>query len=161
MTDQQQHLQQVLEQQKTLVGEINELNTQVDSKRQMALKLQGVLEYLQQLGIELPKEEEASAEEGAEAPAAEAVTPEVAAAEQLNFTVYSKEGCPYCDKVKQVLELTGSSFVVYTLGERFNREEFYGEFGEGSTFPQVTCNGQKLGGCVETIKYLQEHKILT
>ena len=81
MTDQQQHLQQVLEQQKTLVGEINELNSQVDSKRQMALKLQGVLEYLQQLGIELPKEEEASAEEGAEAPAAEAVTPEVAAAE--------------------------------------------------------------------------------
>ena len=81
MTDQQQHLQQVLEQQKVLVGEINELNTQVDSKRQMALKLQGVLEYLQQLGIELPKEEEASAEEGAEAPAAEAVTPEVAAAE--------------------------------------------------------------------------------
>jgi len=78
MTDQQQHLQQVLEQQKTLVAEINELNTQVDSKRQMALKLQGVLEYLQQLGIELPKEEEAPAEEGAEAPAVE---PEVAAAE--------------------------------------------------------------------------------
>ncbi len=78
MTDQQQHLQQVLEQQKTLVGEINELNAQVDSKRQMALKLQGVLEYLQQLGVELPKEE-AAAEEG-EAPAASeeaAVTPEV------------------------------------------------------------------------------------
>ena len=81
MTDQQQHLQQVLEQQKVLVGEINELNTQVDSKRQMALKLQGVLEYLQQLGVELPKEEEAPSEEGAEAPAAEAVTPEVTAAE--------------------------------------------------------------------------------
>ena len=44
----------------------------------MALKLQGVLEYLQQLGVELPKEEEAPAEEGAEAPAVE---PEVAAAE--------------------------------------------------------------------------------
>ena len=47
----------------------------------MALKLQGVLEYLQQLGVELPKEEEAPSEEGAEAPAAEAVTPEVTAAE--------------------------------------------------------------------------------
>ena len=45
----------------------------------MALKLQGVLEYLQQLGVELPKEEEAPAEEAAaEAPAEE---PEVAAAE--------------------------------------------------------------------------------
>ena len=37
----------------------------------MALKLQGVLEYLQQLGIELPKEEEAPAEAPAEEAAAE------------------------------------------------------------------------------------------
>ena len=73
MTDQQNHLKQVLEQQKTLVAEINELNSAVESKKSMALKLQGVLEYLQQLGIELPKEEEA-----AEAPAEEA-TAEVAA----------------------------------------------------------------------------------
>jgi len=70
MTDQQNHLKQVLEQQKTLVAEINELNSAVESKKSMALKLQGVLEYLQQLGIELPKEEEAPAEE---APAEEAV----------------------------------------------------------------------------------------
>ncbi len=73
MTDQQNHLKQVLEQQKTLVAEINELNSAVESKKSMALKLQGVLEYLQQLGIELPKEEEP-----AEAPAEEA-TAEVAA----------------------------------------------------------------------------------
>ena len=82
LNEQQQHLTQVLQQQQTLVKEINELNTQMDSKRQMALKLQGVLEYLQQLGVELPKEEEASADAPeADAPAAEAVTPEVAAAE--------------------------------------------------------------------------------
>ena len=62
MTDQQNHLKQVLEQQKTLVAEINELNSAVESKKSMALKLQGVLEYLQQLGIELPKEEESPAE---------------------------------------------------------------------------------------------------
>ena len=74
MTDQQNHLKQVLTQQKTLVAEINELNSAVESKKSMALKLQGVLEYLQQLGIELPKEEEAPAEE---APAEEA-TAEVA-----------------------------------------------------------------------------------
>jgi len=78
----------------------------------------------------------------------------------LNFTVYSKKGCPYCDKVKQILELTESNFVVYTLGERFNRDQFYDEFGEGSTFPQVTCNGKKLGGSIETIRYLKEQKIL-
>lgn len=71
MTDQQNHLKQVLEQQKTLVAEINELNSAVESKKSMALKLQGVLEYLQQLGIELPKEEEAPAEEAAEEAVAE------------------------------------------------------------------------------------------
>ena len=78
----------------------------------------------------------------------------------MNFTVYSKDSCPYCVKVKQVLELTGSQFVVYTLGEDFTREEFYSEFGQGSTFPQVICDGKKLGGSVDTIKFLREQQVI-
>jgi glutaredoxin len=78
----------------------------------------------------------------------------------MNFTVYSKIGCPYCDKVKQVLELTKQPFVVYTLDEDFTREQFYSEFGEGSTFPQVICNEQKIGGSVDTIKFLKENQIV-
>ena len=78
----------------------------------------------------------------------------------MNFTVFSKEGCPYCEKVKEVLKLTESKYVVYTLGKQFERDAFYGEFGEGSTFPQVVCDGNKLGGSVETIKFLQEKKII-
>ena len=78
----------------------------------------------------------------------------------MNFTIFSKEGCPYCDKVKEVLELTESKFVVYTLGKQFDKDAFYGEFGEGSTFPQVVCNGDKLGGSKETIEYLKEKNIL-
>ncbi len=62
MTDQQQHLQQVLQQQTALVTEINDLNSQVEAKKQLAFKLQGVREYLEQLGVELPKEDEAEAE---------------------------------------------------------------------------------------------------
>ena len=79
---------------------------------------------------------------------------------QRNFAVYSKDGCPYCDKVKQVLELTGSKFVVYNLDQHFNKDAFYGEFGEDSTFPQVVCEGKKLGGCIDTIKYLKEQEII-
>ena len=78
----------------------------------------------------------------------------------MNFTIFSKDGCPYCDKVKQVLELTNSKYVVYTLGNQFDKKAFYGEFGEGSTFPQVVCDGKKLGGCIDTIKYLKENKII-
>ena len=78
----------------------------------------------------------------------------------MNFAVYTKDGCPYCDKVKQVLESTGSKFVVYNLGQHFERKEFYGEFGEGSTFPQVVVDGNKLGGCVDTIQFLKEKRIV-
>jgi glutaredoxin len=78
----------------------------------------------------------------------------------MNFTIYSKQGCPYCDKVKNVLELTKQKYVTYTLDENFSREEFYAEFGEGSTFPQVVCNDKKIGGSVDTIKFLKEQQII-
>ena len=57
MTEQENHLKQVLTQQKTLVDEINALNNQITSKREMAVKLQGVAEYLDQIGVKLPQEE--------------------------------------------------------------------------------------------------------
>jgi len=79
----------------------------------------------------------------------------------MNFAVYSKDNCPYCKKVKTVLELTGSKFVVYNLGEDFTRQEFYEEFGKGSTFPQVICDGKKLGGSVDTIKFLREQQVIS
>ena len=78
-----------------------------------------------------------------------------------NFTVYSKEGCPYCLKVVQVLKLAGLNHVVYKLDEHFDKKSFYGQFGEGSTFPQVVVNDmQHLGGCTETVQYLKENQLV-
>ena len=76
LTEQQKHLQSVLEQQQTLVSEINTLESQARSKREMAVKLQGIVEYLGGIGVELPKED-ATPETPAPAPAAntEVVTP--------------------------------------------------------------------------------------
>jgi glutaredoxin len=80
------------------------------------------------------------------------------------FTVYSKRLCPYCEKIKQVLEHVsiqrGYPVSIYELDTDFTREEFYSEFGEGSTFPQVIYDENHLGGCSDTVKYLQEHKML-
>ncbi len=78
----------------------------------------------------------------------------------MNFTVYSKDGCPWCEKVKQVLKLAKLNYVVYHLDKQFTKESFYEEFGQGSTFPQVTVNGKKLGGCTDTVKYLREHNFV-
>mgnify|MGYP001263085474 FL=1 len=71
LNEQQNHLAQVLQQQQTLVQEINELNSQVENKKQMALKLQGVAEYLDQIGVKLPEPETSPTGED------EAVEPEV------------------------------------------------------------------------------------
>ena len=77
-----------------------------------------------------------------------------------NFTVYSKDGCPYCEKVVELLQFTEQKFVVYKLGQHFTKEAFVEEYGNGATFPQVTYNNDKLGGCSETIKFLREQKHL-
>ena len=78
LTEQQNHLQQVVEQQKNLVAEIQSLNAQVENKRNMATKLQGIAEYLDGLGVKLPEGEEAAAEVAAPAAPAAAETEVVA-----------------------------------------------------------------------------------
>ena len=69
-TEQQNHLKSVVEQSQGLVNEINQLEAQAKQKREMLLKLQGIIEYLQQTGVELPKDDEEGTTE------TEVVTPE-------------------------------------------------------------------------------------
>ena len=78
----------------------------------------------------------------------------------MNFAVYSKDGCPYCTQVSEVLRLAKFNFVEYRLDEHFDRVAFQQEFGSDATFPQVVANGVKLGGCQETVKYLKEHNMV-
>mgnify|MGYP001159440121 FL=1 len=75
------------------------------------------------------------------------------------FTVYSKNGCPFCQKFKQVLELEGLPNIILDLNEDFTYEEFYELFGKGSTFPQVVMDDIPLGGCQESLKYMQDNNI--
>ena len=56
VSDHSTHLKSVTEQAQGLVNEIQELETQAKNKRDMLLKLQGIIEYLQQTGVEMPKE---------------------------------------------------------------------------------------------------------
>tara|TARA_A100001201_G_scaffold39470_1_gene41157 strand:+ start:757 stop:993 length:237 start_codon:yes stop_codon:yes gene_type:complete len=77
------------------------------------------------------------------------------------YTIYSKYGCPYCDKIKNIMDLAELKHVVIKLGVDYTREEFYAKFGEGSTFPQVVLDDdQFLGGCTDTVKYLRENNVI-
>ncbi len=57
MIDHESHLKQILENQKALSNEIQELNNVLAVKREQFLKLQGIVEYLSSNGIK-PEENE-------------------------------------------------------------------------------------------------------
>tara|TARA_Y100000114_G_scaffold16881_1_gene13703 strand:+ start:685 stop:939 length:255 start_codon:yes stop_codon:yes gene_type:complete len=70
MSEQQDHLTNLLQQRQALLTEINDLQQQAAAKRELLLRASGAIEYLQQIGVTLPEAtEEAPAEAEAPAPA--------------------------------------------------------------------------------------------
>jgi prefoldin subunit 5 len=63
MTEQQQHLEQLSNQQKELLQQLQQLNNEVALKKELILKVQGAIEYLQQLGVTIPEKTEEKTEE--------------------------------------------------------------------------------------------------
>ena len=84
----------------------------------------------------------------------------------MDFTVFSKDGCPFCDKIIQILEISNLRYVVYKLDKEFTKDQFYEVFGEGSMFPQVQVDehptGKRtvIGGCMDTITYLRDKRLV-
>jgi chaperonin cofactor prefoldin len=57
MTEQQEHLSNLFKQRQTLSKEIESLRNQENIKKEIFLKVQGAIEYLQQIGVTLPEPE--------------------------------------------------------------------------------------------------------
>ena len=61
MTEQQQHLANLLEQRKVLRNDLEKLQESITGRRELYFKVEGAIEYLTQTGVQLP-EPEAEAE---------------------------------------------------------------------------------------------------
>ena len=68
MTEQQNHLTQLVEQRTNLASDLEKLGAQSTRTRELFLKTQGAIEYLEAVGVKLPEPEvtEEAAEETAE-----------------------------------------------------------------------------------------------
>ena len=66
MTEQQEHLANLLQQRQTLSQELETLQGQTNAKRELFFKVQGVVEYLTQTGVVLPEPEPEAVEEVSE-----------------------------------------------------------------------------------------------
>ena len=67
--NQQEHLIQLVDQKNRLLGELETYNTEGAKTRELLLKTQGAIEYLQAVGVTLPEPE--VTEEAEETPAEE------------------------------------------------------------------------------------------
>lgn len=69
----------------------------------------------------------------------------------MKIEIYSKPNCPYCDKAVHVAqqlvqETSDNSYTKFMLGEDFTREELFEKFPTARTFPQITVDGETVGG---------------
>ena len=78
----------------------------------------------------------------------------------MKAVVYSKDNCQWCERVRQLFASTNISITEYKFGEHFDKKSFYQEFGEHATFPQVQIDNSHIGGCKETLQYLQKKKLI-
>ncbi len=68
--------------------------------------------------------------------------------------IWSKQNCPYCVKAKALCEQKGYEFKYNMLDEDFTREELFERFPTARTFPQITANGEYIGGYTEFAQYV-------
>ena len=54
----------------------------------------------------------------------------------------------------------GVIYQKFNLGEDYTKQEFIDKFGYNSTFPQVVCEHQKIGGMKDTVRYLVDRKLV-
>ena len=71
MTEQQQHLANLVEQRESLKKNIEELQTASNARRELYWKVQGAIEYLSGTGVVLPESESVEETASTEVPAEE------------------------------------------------------------------------------------------
>tara|TARA_Y100001937_G_scaffold55616_1_gene76604 strand:+ start:457 stop:693 length:237 start_codon:yes stop_codon:yes gene_type:complete len=78
----------------------------------------------------------------------------------MKAVLWSRDNCQWCERVKQLFAATNISVTEYKLDRDFTRHQFYEEFEEGATFPQVQIENKHIGGCKDTLHHLQRLKMI-
>ena len=78
----------------------------------------------------------------------------------MKAVFYSKDNCQWCERVRQLFDNLDIEYLEYKFEKHFTKQQFYNEFGEGATFPQVSIDNKHIGGCKDTLHFLQENKLI-
>ncbi len=78
----------------------------------------------------------------------------------MKAVLWSKENCQWCERVRQLFTHCKIEYLEYKLDKDFTRSQFIQEFEEGATFPQVQLDNKHIGGCKDTLHYLQKKNLI-
>ena len=78
----------------------------------------------------------------------------------MKAVLWSKDNCQWCERVRQLFSHCKIDYLEYKLDKDFTRRQFFEEFEEGATFPQVQIDNKHIGGCKDTLHYLQEKNLI-
>ena len=67
--------------------------------------------------------------------------------------IYTKPSCPSCINAKMFLQNKGLEYTEIKIGKDISREEFLEKFPEARTVPQITIDGNLIGGYDELKEY--------
>lgn len=75
-----------------------------------------------------------------------------------NFTVYSKDDCPYCVNAKDLIKDRGFDYTEKKLGRDFTKEELQELIPSGRklTVPQIWTASRYIGGYDDLLAYFIE-----
>jgi glutaredoxin len=71
----------------------------------------------------------------------------------VKFVMYSKDGCPWCDRAKDLITAKGDEYEEFKIGRELTREEFTEQFPNVRTVPYIILNNDVIGG----FESLQSH----
>tara|TARA_B110000211_G_scaffold211038_1_gene249574 strand:- start:31 stop:255 length:225 start_codon:yes stop_codon:yes gene_type:complete len=67
-------------------------------------------------------------------------------------TIYSKDGCVWCDAAESLCKEKGAEYIVLKLGVDYEVEDFTSHFPYAKTVPQIYFNGNHIGGYEGLVK---------
>jgi glutaredoxin len=76
------------------------------------------------------------------------------------YKVYVKDNCPYCERVKKLLDVCKLNYTLYNVSDPGIREEFDKHFNSVTSVPQVSVNGTPIGDSIEFVSHLKERKLI-
>lgn len=79
----------------------------------------------------------------------------------MNIIVYKTNGCGYCVKIDELMERANLEYNSILVGRDITKEEFLNLCPEAKGYPHVIIDGQRIGGLVETVKYLLEKGLIS